>query len=158
MTITDAIAMLKEWQSRGDVDVEVALPVLRCATHHRDLPCPYCDLCEHGKMLTQHCPECTTACDRSWMLTPLSDAEIDQVERYFDGQRYGPLRERHMPRVYVDYHVKLGPLVTGELRRLRRERRQASDAVDPQASNQGTPTTRDDASSSNGTPPAEAPR
>lgn len=144
MKISDAIAKLvAELHERGNVDVALETPSDRCDRHNHKQPCPYCDLCAHGKALTQHCDVCAAAADLSWMDAPLSDDEIDQVERWFDGYRYGPTREKQMPRVYIDYHVALGPLVTRELRRLRRELHPAAAAVDPSAADTGTPSTRD---------------
>jgi hypothetical protein len=59
--------------------------------------CPQCDLCEHGKMRSQHCEEC--AKDDSWATAPISDVELEQCEGWLRWGE-GPTRRAPKPRVF----------------------------------------------------------
>lgn len=83
--------------------------------------CPYCQVCEHGQTECSHCEQCTS--DHSWMLEPISKAEINKMLDYFATCGVNAYLNERLPNVtrYYGRGVPLVPLAIKILRELVRE-------------------------------------
>ena|SRR5277367_6634360 len=65
-----------------------------------DKTCPYCDVCEHGKMRTQCCDE--APCNsRNWQEHPITQVEYDTILRTLSQFGAFPSRSTPLPRQYT---------------------------------------------------------
>ena len=67
---------------------------------HGEKTCPYCDLCEHGKMRTQACDQAPCN-DRSWQEPPITEAEYNNIVRTLSQFGTFPWRNSPLPRQYT---------------------------------------------------------